>query len=161
MMAVMEVQAGGDLAALHRREYRSLVRLASLLLSDAGAAEEVVQDAFVKVYLAGDRVQEPLQYLRRAVVNGARSGLRRRYVRARAPLAVVRDSSDTYAEDRDEVMAALRALPQRQRECLVLRYYLDLSEADIAHALGISAGSVKTHSHRGIAALEKTLEGLR
>ena len=64
-------------------------------------------------------------------------------------------------EDHSDVVAALRRLPVRQRECLVLRYYLDLSEAEIAAALGISTGSVKTHSHRGLAALEKTLEDER
>jgi RNA polymerase sigma factor (sigma-70 family) len=64
-------------------------------------------------------------------------------------------------EDRREVLAALRALPDRQRECLALRYYLDLSESEIAATLGISAGSVKTHTHRGIAALERALESTR
>ena len=158
MMAAVDVEVGGDLAALHRQHYRSLVRLAALL-GDRGAAEEVVQDAFVRVYLAGDRVREPLAYLRRAVVNGARSSLRRRRVREQAPLTVVRDVLP--GEDHSDVVAALRRLPVRQRECLVLRYYLDLSEAEIAAALGISAGSVKTHSHRGLAALEKTLEDER
>jgi RNA polymerase sigma-70 factor (sigma-E family) len=158
MMAAMDVEARSDLATLHQQHYAALVRLAALL-GDRSVAEEVVQDAFVRVHLAGDRVQEPLPYLRRAVVNGARSSLRRLRVRSRAPLEVVRDVPAP--ADRQDVMNALRRLPARQRECLVLRYYNDLSEADIAAALGISAGSVKTHTSRGLAALEKTLEGVR
>lgn len=155
MMAVVDNEVRNDLAAVHRAHYRSLVRLATLI-GDRAVAEEVVQDAFVHAYIAGDRVQDPLAYVRRAVVNGARSSLRRRLVRQRAPLAAVRDV-DAPA-DRQDMLRALRLLPTRQRECLVLRYYADLTEADIAHALGVSAGAVKTHTHRGLAALEKMLE---
>ncbi len=155
MMAAMDVEARTDLASLHGLHYASLVRLAALL-GDRSVAEEVVQDAFVRVHIAGDRVHDPLPYLRRAVVNGARSSLRRREVRRRAPLEVVRDVPPP--DDREDVMRALRGLPARQRECLVLRFYNDLSEADIAAALGISPGSVKTHTSRGLAALGKTLE---
>jgi RNA polymerase sigma-70 factor (sigma-E family) len=158
MMAVMELDRGGALALVHREHYRSLVRLAALL-GDRSMAEEVVQDAFVRVYGAGDRVRDPLAYLRRAVVNGARSTLRRKQVRERAPLAIARDVPPP--DDRTDVINALRALPARQRECLVLRYYADLSEREIADALGVSPGSVKTHTHRGLAALEKSLEGNR
>ena len=158
MMAAVDVEVGGDLAALHRQHYRSLVRLAALL-GDRSMAEEVVQDAFVRVYAAGDRVRDPLAYLRRAVVNGARSTLRRKRVRESALLTIARDIEPP--DDRTDVISALRALPARQRECLVLRYYADLSEREIAEALGVSPGSVKTHTHRGLAALEKSWEGNR
>jgi RNA polymerase sigma-70 factor (sigma-E family) len=169
-MALMETPTGDPwLAGLYRDHYRDLVRLAALLLGDVATSEEVVQDAFVRVHLARhrDRLRDDakaLPYLRSAVLNGARSGLRRREVRRR-PLAIVRAGAVAAEPERaalagDEhrrVVAALRRLPARQRECLVLRYYLDLSEAEIAATLGISAGSVKTHASRGIAALASKL----
>lgn len=151
------------LAALHREHYRSLVRFACLLVDDVGSGEEVVQDAFVRVYRAWPRVDDPLKYLRTAVMNGARSRLRRRVVARRyvAPVARHEVGADEIAVTRSEhveVLVALRALPRRQRECLVLRYYADLSEGEIATTLGISTGSVKSHSHRGIAALTAALK---
>ena len=171
MMAVMVGTVGGAafgdrdavLAELHRDHYRSLVRLACLLVDDVGSGEEVVQDAFVRVYRAWPRVDDPLKYLRTAVMNGARSGLRRRRSARRYVPPTVRaesgaDEAVLVRVEYAEVLDALRALPRRQRECLVLRYYADLSEADIATTLGISAGSVKSHSHRGIAALTVALK---
>jgi RNA polymerase sigma-70 factor (sigma-E family) len=167
MMTVVEVGTTDELVDLYRDHYRSLVRLASLLLDDVPSSEEVVQDAFVRVHMAWDRITEPsrrLAYLRSAVLNGARSRMRRRQVRRRlepVPDRLTAESAEAAAlvtEDHREVLAALRGLPDRQRECLALRYYLDLSEADIAATLGISTGSVKTHTHRGMAALEKALE---
>jgi RNA polymerase sigma-70 factor (sigma-E family) len=156
----------GDLRQLYEQERLSLVRLASLLLHDPADAEEVVQDAFVQAHLAWARLRDPakaLPYLRSAVLNGARSRLRHRKVveRFRPGAAAIGPSPETALEAGDErqrMIAALRSLPDRQRECLVLRYYLDLSEAEIAATLGISAGSVKTHSHRGVAALAAKLE---
>jgi RNA polymerase sigma-70 factor (sigma-E family) len=153
-MPVMDAEVASDLVTVHRVHYRSLVRLAALL-GDRSLAEEVVQDAFVHAYIAGDRIREPLSYVRRAVVNGARSSLRRRRVRERTPLTAV--GSVDAPDDRTDVMRALRRLPARQRECLVLRYYGDFSEAEIAGALGISPGAVKTHAHRGLKALEEML----
>jgi len=99
-------------------------------------------------------------------MNGSRSRLRRRGVRRRLDAAapVTTESAESAAlrsENQREVLDALRDLPTRQRECLVLRYYAELSEAEVAAALGISAGSVKTHTHRGIAALERALEPTR
>ncbi len=158
-----------DLAATYREHYRSLVRLASILLDDVGACEEVVQDAFVKVWQRGPALRTPDRlpaYLRSAVLNGARSRLRRRAVADRH-LAVVPEpapaaESTALAGDADDaVLTALRALPDRQREVLALRYYLDLSEAEIATTLGISAGSVKTHASRGLATLADRLEDQR
>jgi RNA polymerase sigma-70 factor (sigma-E family) len=173
MMAVMpaptmpnlRVWEGGGLRDLYRDHRRSLVRLASLLLHDPADAEEVVQDAFVRAHLAWARLRDPdkaMAYLRSAVLNGARSRLRHRKVverfepsrpgPERSPEAAV-----MAGDDRRHVMAALRSLPERQRECLVLRYYLDLSEAEIAATLKISNGSVKTHARRGLAALAARL----
>ena len=144
------------------------MRLASLLLDDVGRCEEIVQDAFVKVWhrppALADQDRLPA-YLRSAVLNGARSHLRhrgveRRHLRSVATSAEAPEHRATTADD-DRVLAALRSLPARQREVLALRYYLDLSEAEIAATLGISAGAVKTHAHRGLATLAERLEDLR
>ena len=154
---------------LYAVHFRSLVRLAALLLRDTGAAEEVTQDAFVAMHGAWRRLRDQddpdkaLAYLRRSVVNGARSALRHRKVAEKhaprpAPDAASAEHGALLAVEHAEVMAALRRLPERQREVLVLRYYLDLSEAGIADALGISRGAVKSHASRGIATLRSSLE---
>jgi RNA polymerase sigma-70 factor (sigma-E family) len=154
-----------DVEALWRQHYPSLVRLARLLVDDRESAEEVVQDAFVRVFGRIHRVpvDKAPAYLRSAVLNGARSNLRRRRVqRSHEPTAdhrpVSGDDADLRGHERHEVLSALRALPRRQRDVLLLRYYLDLTERDTAEALGISVGSVKTHAHRGLAALALILE---
>jgi RNA polymerase sigma-70 factor (sigma-E family) len=156
--------------ALFRAEYRRLVGLARLLVDDAGQAEEVVQDAFVALHRHWSRLREEdaaPAWLRAAVVNGARGTLRRRAT-ARRHLRVAEpalgggpDERAELADDHRAVAAALRRLPDRQRACLALRFYGDLTEAEIAATLGISAGSVKTHVHRGMAALSTVLEDLR
>ena len=151
---------------LYVAHYRSLVRLAALLVDDVGTAEEVVQDAYVRMHGAWGRIREPdaaLGYLRTTVLNLARSRLRRRQVaRRHAPKPMPDAPSAEYGAldrlERDRVVAALRTLPRRQRECLVLRYYADLSEAGIAEAMGISAGAVKSHASRGMTALRAALE---
>ncbi len=152
------------LSALHRDHYRSLVRLACVLLDELGAGEEVVQEAFVRVHRSWAQVDQPLTYLRATVMNLARSRMRRRLVARRRVEPVVRPAMSAeehvvLLSDQQEVLDAVRALPRRQRECLVLRYYLELSEAEIASTLGISNGSVKSHSHRGLKALAARLEG--
>jgi RNA polymerase sigma-70 factor (sigma-E family) len=149
-------------AAFFEEHYAPLVRLARLLVDDRGSGEEVVQDAFVRVYRRWEQVDDPVRYVRSAVVNGARSRLRhravvRRYVAPSArPAASVEDEVVVRSEH-TAVADAVRALPHRQRECIVLRYYADLSEAAIASTLGISPGSVKSHSSRGMAALRRSL----
>jgi RNA polymerase sigma-70 factor (sigma-E family) len=157
-----------DLASTYQEHYRPLVRLASLLVDDVGRCEEIVQDAFVNVWrrppdLSGD--DRLPAYLRSAVLNGARSHLRHRGVERRHLRAVATPSAAPEARpdtgDDARVLEALRSLPTRQREVLALRYYLDLSEAEIATTLGISAGAVKTHAHRGLATLAERLEDLR
>jgi RNA polymerase sigma-70 factor (sigma-E family) len=164
--AVADRDPAEEVADLFRSEYRSLVRLAALLLGDRAAAEEVVQDAFVNLQLGWRRLRERERapaWLRSAVLNGARSRLRRRDVRRRHLGVVPRDveSAEAGAVAGDEhrrMIAALRTLPARQREALVLKFYLELSEAETAVAMGVSPGSVKTHVHRGLAALALVLE---
>jgi RNA polymerase sigma-70 factor (sigma-E family) len=163
---VAPLEEPDELAALYEEHYRSLVRLASLLVDDLGDCEELVQDAFVSVWRRRGRlvaVDRLPAYLRSAVLNGARSHLRKVRVRRRhdEQPPVESPSAETGAvasEESRRILAALRALPDRQREVLALRYYLDLSEADIATTLGISPGSVKTHAHRGLQALGHLVE---
>ena len=152
---------------LYAAHWGQLVRLAVLLVHDVGTAEEVVQDSFVAMHRHWRRLRDPdraLPYLRQCVVNRARSQLRHRAVVERHARAEAARASREEAEDgasaaarRDAVLAALGRLPERQREVLVLRHYLDLSEADIATTLGISRGAVKSHAHRGSAALREHL----
>jgi RNA polymerase sigma-70 factor (sigma-E family) len=151
---------------LYASHYRRLVRLSVLLVRDVETAEEVVQDSFVAMHGRWRRLHEPvkaLAYLRQTVVNRSRSVLRRRAVAARhvnapPPDHPGADESAVATERRTAVLDALRALPQRQREVLALRYYLDLSEAQIAETLGISRGAVKSHASRGAASLRELLE---
>jgi RNA polymerase sigma-70 factor (sigma-E family) len=152
---------------LYAAHWRGLVGLAVLLVRDQGTAEEIAQDAFVAMHGRWSRLREPdraLAYLRQSVVNRSRSALRHRAVverhasrRATADVAEPADAHLTESARRVAVLDAMRALPERQREVLAMRYYLDLSEAEIAEALGISRGSVKTHSSRGAAALRSLL----
>jgi RNA polymerase sigma-70 factor (sigma-E family) len=153
---------------LFAAHYRTLVRLAALLLADRAVAEEVVQDAYVRLHQHWRQLRDPhkaLGYLRTSVVNAARSAQRRRGVADRY-VATLRPPPDAPSAEHGalgalehaRVIAALRELPARQREALVLRYYLDLSEQEIAEAMGISRGAVKSHASRGLAALRTTLE---
>lgn len=160
------VELSGDLLErCYREQYGALVRLAAYL-ADREHAEEVVQDAFVHVFgrvrrVRPDRVDA---YLRRAVVNSARSHLRRRQVRRRdaaTDASAVAPSAETAAlanVGHDAVLDRVALLPQRQREVLLLRFVADCSEQQIADALGISTGSVKTHASRGLAALDDLRE---
>jgi len=153
---------------LYAAHWRQLVRLSVLLVRDVGTAEEVVQDAFVAMHGRWSRLRDPdlaLAYLRQAVVNRSRSVLRHRAVVARhaaaAPAPLAEPGTDRSSVDsarRTAVLEAMRELPERQREVLALRYYLDLSEAEIADALGISRGAVKSHASRGAASLRTLLD---
>jgi RNA polymerase sigma-70 factor (sigma-E family) len=154
------------LTALYTSHYRQLVRLATLLLDEVGAGEEVVQDAYVRMHASWHRIRDPdaaVGYLRTTVINLARSRLRRRLVAQRHPPKPLPDAPSAEHGaleqlERDRVIMALRRLPPRQRQCLVLRYYADLTEAQIAEAMGISPGAVKSHASRGMAALRASLE---
>ena len=160
------VTAEDALTTLYVEHYRSLVRLAAFLLDDVGTSEEVVQDAYVKMLGAWKRIEDPEKaaaYLRSTVLNLARSKLRRRLVvRKHQPVppddAASAEHDVIAHENQREVVAALRRLPPRQREAIVLRYYADLSEAEIAAAMSCSPGTVKSHIHRGKAALAELLE---
>ena len=150
---------------LYAAYWRQLVRLATMLVRDQAAAEDLVQDAFVAMHGRWSRLRDPdkaLAYLRQAVVNRSRSALRHRVVvdrhlRSSSPGDVVVEGPGLAGSRRDAVLAALAQLSERQREVLVLRHYLDYSEAQIADALGISRGAVKAHAHRGSAALRDLL----
>jgi RNA polymerase sigma-70 factor (sigma-E family) len=154
------------LTRLFSEHYRSLLGLARLLVDDRGSAEEVVQEAFVRLHRAWPGLRDPggaAPYLRATVLNLARGQLRhravvRRHTKDPDPDVEVFDDPAVRGEERRLVAAAVRTLPRRQRECLVLRFYLDLSEREIAEALDVSPGSVKTHIHRGLAALNDRLE---
>lgn len=178
MAAVSELStprsADDAVTELYAAHWGPLVRLAWLLLHDAGEAEEVVQDAFVALHAHWSGLRDrgaATAYLRRTVLNRARSALRHRGVEERWAASVRGGREDptvrttASAEDdavaglsREAVLGALARLPVRQREVLLLRYYLDLGEAQIADALDISPGSVKTHASRGLAALRSGTE---
>jgi RNA polymerase sigma-70 factor (sigma-E family) len=151
---------------LYETHYRSLVRLAALLVRDIGTAEEVVQDAFVAMHGGWRRLRDSekaLSYLRQSVVNRSRSVLRHRVVVDRnAPKPPPDMPSAEHGAiallERSAVIAALRTLPARQREALVLRFYADMSEAQIASAMQISKGAVKSHTARAMATLRTVLE---
>jgi RNA polymerase sigma-70 factor (sigma-E family) len=155
--------------ALFDREYGSLVRLAVLLVDDVAAAEDAAQEAFARLHRSWDRlgdVERAPAWLRSTVLNIARSGLRRRQAYGRLRPVPIADAASAesralLSDDRRAVIAALQRLPRRQREVLVLRYYADCSEVEIADALGIAPGSVKSHAHRGLAALREALEDRR
>ena len=164
-------EALSDLYAVH---WRALVRLAWLLLHDQQAAEDVVQEAFVAMHRRWPQLRDrekALAYVRTCVVNGTRSRQRHERVVRRETIAeagradasgrTLAPSAEASALrhlESDLLLAAVRALPQRQREVLVLRYYADLSEAQIADILGVSAGSVKAHAHRALANLRDRVE---
>ncbi|MFC3995484.1 SigE family RNA polymerase sigma factor [Nocardiopsis sediminis] len=164
--AAAEWDADQAVTQLYSAHYRPLVRLATLLVRDYATAEEVVQDAFVAMHGAWRRLRDPnkaLSYLRQSVVNRARSVLRHRaVVEKHAPKALPDAPSAEHGAlgelERAAVIEAIRRLPTRQREAIVLRYYGDLSEAQIADSMGISRGAVKSHTARGIAALRSVLE---
>jgi len=151
---------------LYTTHYRSLVRLAALLVRDIGTAEEVVQDSFVAMHGGWRRLRDSekaLSYLRQSVVNRSRSVLRHRVVVDRnAPKPPPDMPSAEHGAiallERSAVIAALSTLPTRQREALVLRFYADMSEAQIADAMQISRGAVKSHTARAMHVLRTVLE---
>jgi RNA polymerase sigma-70 factor (sigma-E family) len=161
-----EWDAARAVTAIYTTHYRSLVRLAVLLVRDVATAEEVVQDSFIAMHAAWRRLRDTekaLSYLRQSVVNRSRSVLRHRVVVDKnapkpAPDMPSAEQGAISLLERSAVIAALRTLPPRQKEALVLKYYADLSEAQIAASMGISRGAVKSHTARGVAALRVVLE---
>ncbi|MDN0200745.1 sigma-70 family RNA polymerase sigma factor [Streptomyces sp. S.PNR 29] len=160
-------EAAPTLSELYHAHRLRMVHLAVLLVDDRATAEDVVQEAFTALYRRhGERIDEidnALAYLRTAVVNGSRSVLRRRrtargYTPPYEADAASAEEHVVLAEEHREVLAALAKLTRRRREVLVLRYWSNLSEAQIAETLGISRGSVKSLASRALDALEKLLE---
>ena len=151
--------------SLFEQEGQSLVRLARLFVDDRNAAEDLVQEAFIRLARSAHRIKDPSKaapYLRSIVLNLARDDNRRGLVSLRHHLpqddrrASTEDEIELQ-EDQQQVIDALRELPHRQRNALVLRYYEELGIDDIAIAMGISRNSVKTHLRRGLASLEQQL----
>jgi RNA polymerase sigma-70 factor (sigma-E family) len=160
-------EADSALEQLYDEHYVRLVRLAVLLLGDLGRAEDVVQDSFVAIYQCWDRLVDAdvPAYLRQTVVNRSRSVLRHLKVVSQHPSEAPRTEPGADHDllrdvRRGAVMDALADLPRRQREVMALRYYMDLSEREIAETLGISPGAVKSHASRGAAALRHHLSQL-
>jgi RNA polymerase sigma-70 factor (sigma-E family) len=158
-----------NLADLYAVHYPALVRLAGFLLGSAAGAEDVAQDAFVRMASVTTSLREPeraLGYLRSVVVNACRSSHRHRLVvdryerRLRVANDVVSAEESAFtAFDRDELVTALRRLSPRKREVVVLRHYCDMSEAAVADLLGVSVGTVKALSSRGLADLAAPMGG--
>jgi RNA polymerase sigma factor (sigma-70 family) len=157
--------SGSAVSDLFRARYLQMVRLAGLLGADD--PEDIAQEAFARLVKSGPLADDPAPYLRAIVCNLTRN--RHRHLRVvrergvRQPADVAHEPSCEQAailrEDHAEVIAALAGLPARRREAIVLRYWLDLSEREIAAAMGVSPGTVKSHVSRGLDALGKALEG--
>jgi RNA polymerase sigma factor (sigma-70 family) len=178
--------AAAAVTTLYAEHALGLVRLAVVLTGDRGAAEDIVQDAFLGLYRRWDSLADttaPLGYLRVSVVNGCRTALRRRsrlWLGSGAdiaeavteaagaggtagygggvPLAESAEARALLSDEQRVVAAALRKLPRRQREALVLRYYLDLSVEETAQAMGVSQGTVKSATHRALAVVGRILK---
>lgn len=159
---VVVVVQPSTLEALYMSHYTQLVALSRTILARAEGSEEVVQEAFVRTLARWGGVQadeDPLPYVRSAVINLCRSRMRRKVVPLRAPRSV--PSAETTATEnatRHELLAALQRLPARQREVVALRYISGLSTAETAQMLSIADGTVKAHLHRGLDALRTDLE---
>jgi RNA polymerase sigma-70 factor (sigma-E family) len=149
---------------LFRAHFRRMVQLATLLGADD--AEDVAQEAFARLHRSASRLRDygaALAYLRVTVCNLSHSRIRHLIVARRhasrllSPEQSSTEQTAVLREEHREVLAALESLPRRPREVLVLRYWHDLTEADIADTLGITTGAVKSYASRGLAAIEKTL----
>jgi RNA polymerase sigma-70 factor (sigma-E family) len=151
--------------ALYAAHWRRFVGLAASLMGETASAEEVVAEAFVTLHGRWNRLADKgsaVAYLRTCVVNGARDVVRHRVVTDRKrplpdPEPAGPEEQAVQAAEHRMVLGALDGLPTRQREVLVLRYQGEMSEEDIAAALGISRGAVKTHAHRGLSALRTAM----
>ena len=156
---------GREVTALYEAHALSLIRLAYVMLGDRPAAEDVVQEAFLGLYKRWSRLRNTgsaAGYLRTSVLNGCRTVLRsraRRYDRSVAELPwESAEATALVGEECRHLLMAIRALPPRQREALVLRYYLDLSEEETARSMGIGRGTVKSATSRALAALGQRMQ---
>jgi RNA polymerase sigma factor (sigma-70 family) len=173
--AVIDAQSTIDadalVAELFDREGRSLVRLAGVFCDDRNAAEDLVQEAFIRLHRSAASIRDISRapaFLRSIVINLSRDHNRRGLMSLRhrdsvEPARPAAGPAEHAVADEESatVLAALRSLPERQRGCLVLRYYEELSIAEVAETLNISNNSVKTHCRRGLAALEARLDESR
>jgi RNA polymerase sigma-70 factor (sigma-E family) len=141
--------------ALYGEEYEPMLRIAFLLVDSTDLAEEVVHDAFAKVFERWSKVTNPGAYLRTCVVNRCRDVQRRRRTERRTPLPPAERSAELGA---DELADALATLPIKRRAAIVLRYYDGLSETRIAEVLGVPPGTVKSLLSRGLAELREVIE---
>ena len=157
-----------DVPALYAQHWRAMVRLAVLLVDDVQSAEDVVQDAFFALHRRAHTLRDPnaaVSYVRASVVNLSRSVIRRRqtarkHLRVAEPEAApAADSNILLLDEHRQALEAVRRLPRRQQEILVLRYWAGLSEREIATTLGISPGAVKSSASRGMATLQRALGG--
>jgi RNA polymerase sigma-70 factor (sigma-E family) len=156
-------EAAEAVTRLYQAHLLSLTRLAHIMLGDLAAAEDVVQEAFCGLYRRWHHLTDTdkaLGYVRSSVLNGCRSAVRHRPPADQGhepPPAVSAETTVMAGEERREIMRAIRGLPPRQREVLVLRYYLDLPEAEIAAVMGIGSSTVRSATHRAIASPGRAL----
>ena len=157
-------EARSAVTALYKAHALGLIRLAVVMLGDRPAAEDVVQEAFCGLYRRWHALADTsnaLSYVRSSVINGCRTALRRRVRQLTGPAGdrpeESAESAALISEEHRQVLPAIRRLPSRQQEVLVLRYYLDLDEAEIAASMRISRGTVKSTASRGLAALGRLL----
>jgi RNA polymerase sigma-70 factor (sigma-E family) len=164
-----EDDAAAAVTALYDAHAVSMIRIAVIMLSDRAAAEDVVQDAFFGLYRRWGRLSNranAVTYVRSAVLNGCRDALKRQARRDRRDRAAARswqavgsaEASALIGEDHRRILAGVRRLPDRQRETLVCRFYLDMSEEETARTMGISRGTVKSATSRAVAALGRMLK---
>jgi len=154
MELVSGPMSSSDLSTLFRREHAAMIRLARLLTGSTVVAEEVVQEAFLRIHQRSERPQNPGGYLRTTVANLSKGHLRRLRLERRL---LTRDRISFNDPELDETWASVCRLPFRQRAVLALRFYEDLSEADIARVLGCRVGTVKSSLHRGLSKLRDEL----
>jgi RNA polymerase sigma-70 factor (sigma-E family) len=156
-------QARPAVTALYEAHALGLIRLAVVMLGDRAAAEDVVQEAFCGLYRRWHRLTDTdkaLSYVRSSVINGCRSSLRRRRIapgRHWEPPGESAESAALVSEEHRRLLLALRQLPSRQREALVLRFYLDLGEEEIATSMRVTRGTVKSTTSRALTALGRIL----
>ena len=147
---------------LYISTYQSLVRLAFVLTGSTDLSEDLVQDCFVRLHRHYDRLDRPEGYAKQAVVNACRSHFRKAgRERDRRPLLYVVDNSESAngsGSHPGELHDVLLTLPYRQRAAVVLRFYADLSEIEIAEALGCRPGTVGSLIHRGLDRMRGVLE---
>jgi len=151
-------------AALYQAHAEGLVRLAVVMVGDRSSAEDVVQEAFLGLYRHWSQLADAgnaLGYVRSSVLNGCRSALRRARREARSHRVVHAESAESavlIGDEHNQVLKAIRRLPRRQREALVLRFYLELAEQEVAAWMGVTRGTVKSTTSRALSALGRMLQ---